>query len=95
MSALSTSALGTVTSVTRQMYKHVSFGVSIPTGCTCRWFFVRTHSRRAGYADVLVCVTCSGDRHISYLPLAHIYERVTLVGVTHGGVSIGFYRCCP
>ncbi len=34
-----------------------------------------------------------GDRHISYLPLAHIYERVTLVGVTHGGVSIGFYRC--
>ncbi|KAK9909434.1 hypothetical protein WJX75_002244 [Coccomyxa subellipsoidea] len=33
-----------------------------------------------------------GDRHISYLPLAHIYERVTLVGVTHGGVSIGFYR---
>ncbi|BDA42483.1 Long-chain-fatty-acid-CoA ligase 1 [Coccomyxa sp. Obi] len=33
-----------------------------------------------------------GDRHISYLPLAHIYERVTLVGVTHGGVSVGFYR---
>jgi long-subunit acyl-CoA synthetase (AMP-forming) len=35
----------------------------------------------------------AGDRHISYLPLAHIYERVTFVGITHGGVSIGFYRC--
>ncbi|CAL5219689.1 g1576 [Coccomyxa viridis] len=33
-----------------------------------------------------------GDRHLSYLPLAHIYERVTLIGVTHGGVSVGFYR---
>lgn len=38
------------------------------------------------------CTLPAGDRHISYLPLAHIYERVTLVGVTHGGVSIGFYR---
>ncbi len=37
----------------------------------------------------------AGDRHISYLPLAHIYERVTLVGVTHGGVSVGFYRYAP
>ncbi len=35
----------------------------------------------------------AGDRHLSYLPLAHIYERVTLIGVTHGGVSVGFYRC--
>ena len=35
----------------------------------------------------------AGDRHLSYLPLAHIYERVTMVGVTHGGVSVGFYRC--
>lgn len=32
-----------------------------------------------------------GDVHISYLPLAHIYERVTLVGVTHCGVAVGFY----
>jgi len=38
------------------------------------------------------CMLPAGDRHISYLPLAHIYERVTLVGITHGGVSIGFYR---
>ena len=35
----------------------------------------------------------AGDRHISYLPLAHIYERVTVIGLTHCGVSIGFYRC--
>lgn len=47
------------------------------------------------WAEVWICVAWAGDRHISYLPLAHIYERVTLVGVTHGGVSIGFYRCTP
>ena len=33
-----------------------------------------------------------GDRHISYLPLAHIYERVTTVSLTHHGCGIGFYR---
>eukprot|EP00192_Tetraselmis_astigmatica_P007297 CAMPEP_0117697424 /NCGR_PEP_ID=MMETSP0804-20121206/29225_1 /TAXON_ID=1074897 /ORGANISM="Tetraselmis astigmatica, Strain CCMP880" /LENGTH=695 /DNA_ID=CAMNT_0005511681 /DNA_START=84 /DNA_END=2172 /DNA_ORIENTATION=+ len=32
-----------------------------------------------------------GDRHISYLPLAHIYERVTLVSVLHCGCAMGFY----
>lgn len=32
-----------------------------------------------------------GDRHISYLPLAHIYERVNLVLCTHTGASVGFY----
>eukprot|EP00884_Botryococcus_braunii_P022126 jgi/Botrbrau1/8598/Bobra.0380s0019.2 len=32
-----------------------------------------------------------GDRHISYLPLAHIYERVTVYGMTHTGIAIGFY----
>ncbi len=41
----------------------------------------------------LIKVGRAGDRHLSYLPLAHIYERVTLIGVTHGGVSVGFYRC--
>lgn len=32
-----------------------------------------------------------GDAHISYLPLAHIYERVTVIGVTHCGAAVGFY----
>lgn len=33
----------------------------------------------------------AGDRHISYLPLAHIYERVNLITATHLGSSVGFY----
>lgn len=36
--------------------------------------------------------TIAGDRHISYLPLAHIYERVQHVGFIQAGVQIGFYR---
>lgn len=32
-----------------------------------------------------------GDRHISYLPLAHIYERVNMVTATHLGSAVGFY----
>ena len=33
-----------------------------------------------------------GDIHISYLPLAHIYERVVLYTCLHTGSSIGFFR---
>eukprot|EP00197_Chlamydomonas_leiostraca_P002909 CAMPEP_0202857292 /NCGR_PEP_ID=MMETSP1391-20130828/295_1 /ASSEMBLY_ACC=CAM_ASM_000867 /TAXON_ID=1034604 /ORGANISM="Chlamydomonas leiostraca, Strain SAG 11-49" /LENGTH=690 /DNA_ID=CAMNT_0049536077 /DNA_START=146 /DNA_END=2218 /DNA_ORIENTATION=- len=33
----------------------------------------------------------AGDRHICYLPLAHIYERVNLVACVHLGSSVGFY----
>ena len=43
----------------------------------------------------LTALVHAGDRHLSYLPLAHIYERVNLIGVTHGGVSVGFYRHAP
>ena len=32
-----------------------------------------------------------GDRHISYLPLAHIYERCNLVMCVHLGASVGFF----
>lgn len=32
-----------------------------------------------------------GDRHISYLPLAHIYERVTQVTAVYAGCAIGFF----
>ena len=31
------------------------------------------------------------DVHISYLPLAHIYERVNTISCTHAGAAIGFY----
>ena len=33
-----------------------------------------------------------GDVHLSYLPLAHIYERVVLYTCLHNGTSIGFFR---
>ncbi|WIA09659.1 hypothetical protein OEZ85_009046 [Tetradesmus obliquus] len=32
-----------------------------------------------------------GDRHISYLPLAHIYERNNMTVAVHLGGSVGFY----
>ena len=31
-------------------------------------------------------------RYISYLPLAHIYERVNQIATLHCGVAIGFYQ---
>ena len=31
------------------------------------------------------------DVHVSYLPLAHIYERVNTLSCTHAGAAIGFY----
>ena len=33
-----------------------------------------------------------GDIHVSYLPLAHIYERVTFMVCVMGGAAVGFYR---
>ncbi|XP_020597606.1 long chain acyl-CoA synthetase 6, peroxisomal-like [Phalaenopsis equestris] len=32
------------------------------------------------------------DIYISYLPLAHIYERVNQIGAAHYGVAVGFYQ---
>jgi len=32
------------------------------------------------------------DTHISYLPLAHIYERLAMVSNLHRGVRVGFFR---
>jgi len=32
------------------------------------------------------------DVYISYLPLAHIYERANQVALLHYGVAIGFYQ---
>ncbi|KAK3139306.1 hypothetical protein QOZ80_5AG0381100 [Eleusine coracana subsp. coracana] len=34
----------------------------------------------------------SSDVHISYLPLAHIYERINQVSLLHRGAAIGFYQ---
>ena len=31
------------------------------------------------------------DIHISYLPLAHIFERMLHIALIHGGARIGFY----
>lgn len=44
----------------------------------------------AGTASILVKWQ-PGDRHISYLPLAHIYERVNIVLATRLGGAVGFY----
>lgn len=33
-----------------------------------------------------------GDVHVSYLPLAHIYERTIVYTCIHNGAGIGFYR---
>lgn len=32
------------------------------------------------------------DTYISYLPLAHIYERVNQISLAHFGVAVGFYQ---
>ncbi|KAK9835226.1 hypothetical protein WJX81_007254 [Elliptochloris bilobata] len=60
----------------------------------CHWFVhaeIRHHSFCSTATSLNVYLGYAGDRHISYLPLAHIYERVTVIGLTHCGVSIGFY----
>lgn len=35
------------------------------------------------------------DRHLSYLPLAHIFERVVITQILSAGGSIAFYRGKP
>lgn len=35
------------------------------------------------------------DRHLSYLPLPHIFERVTMAGMYTEGASIAFFRGDP
>ena len=55
---------------------------------------VLTHSNLVASAAGTVAVLTDwlpGERHISYLPLAHIYERVNLVTCTHLGSAVGFY----
>jgi len=33
-----------------------------------------------------------GHRHLSYLPLAHIYERMNLTTAAYMGTGVGFYH---
>ena len=47
-------------------------------------------SNAAGYAVDLEL--SPSDCHISYLPLAHIYERVTMLVCLFNGAHVGFYR---
>mmetsp|Transcript_3549 Transcript_3549/g.8031 ORF Transcript_3549/g.8031 Transcript_3549/m.8031 type:complete len:561 (-) Transcript_3549:609-2291(-) len=51
-----------------------------------------THSNMlANIAGAEVVPVKQGDIHISYLPLAHIYEHTLFNFLTHHGVSIGFF----
>ena len=38
------------------------------------------------------CVYDAGKKYISYLPLAHIYERVVTLACTYRAMSLGFFR---
>lgn len=55
---------------------------------------VLTHGNLiASVAGSLISIKlCSTDVYISYLPLAHIYERSITIGVTHSGAAMGFYQ---
>ncbi len=36
-----------------------------------------------------------GDYHISYLPLAHVFERVIQASIFYEGAAVGFYQVTP
>jgi long-chain acyl-CoA synthetase len=51
-----------------------------------------THSNMiANIAGAAVVPVKEGDIHISYLPMAHIYEHTLFNFLTHHGVSVGFF----
>mmetsp|Transcript_11365 Transcript_11365/g.28825 ORF Transcript_11365/g.28825 Transcript_11365/m.28825 type:complete len:526 (+) Transcript_11365:576-2153(+) len=51
-----------------------------------------THSNIvSNVAGMVTAPVYCGDIHISYLPLAHIYEHTIFCQLTQNGVSIGFY----
>ena len=49
-------------------------------------------SNAAAMEDGLGLGSEEGDVHVSYLPLAHIYERTIVYTCIHNGAGIGFYR---
>ena len=50
-------------------------------------------SAAGGLADTIPCYPT--DRHLSYLPLPHIFERVVIAQIITGGAAIAFYRGDP
>jgi long-chain acyl-CoA synthetase len=55
---------------------------------------VLSHNNLIASAAAIAAVVTNwqpGDRHICYLPLAHIYERINLTTGTHLGTAVGFY----
>ncbi len=38
------------------------------------------------------CLDVRGDVHLSYLPMAHIFEKVMANGALYLGYAIGFYQ---
>ncbi|KAJ3215592.1 hypothetical protein HK099_006295 [Clydaea vesicula] len=56
---------------------------------------VTTHGNYAATTAGLMAMGInftSDDMHLSYLPLAHAYERATMIGMVYGGVPVCFYR---
>jgi long-chain acyl-CoA synthetase len=49
----------------------------------------------SGVYQVRGLCTFMTDRHLSYLPLAHIFERVVMAQVLCAGASVAFYRGDP
>lgn len=45
------------------------------------------------YIDTVGGLT-NNDAHISYLPMAHVFEHFVQCGVTFYGARIGFYQVC-
>lgn len=43
-------------------------------------------------ARIITLVFFLVTRHISYLPLAHIYERMNMLVMLHHGTAVGFYQ---
>jgi len=46
----------------------------------------------SGLEPKLDMLCCPGDLYLSYLPLAHIFERVVVSAVLYKGGGVGFYQ---
>ena len=61
--------------------------------------FVFDRKRFADHDEVWYIETIGGlentDAHISYLPMAHVFEHFVQCGVTFFGARIGFYQVSP
>lgn len=63
---------------------------SIPRICAlCSDVGLDSYLLTVRFSDGIESIFCS---YVSYLPLAHIYERANQVGLVHSGVAVGFYQ---